>query len=77
MYHVQSNMMAGWNSVNFGDLSYYIYCPRLGEPLFTQTILEVYVTTFNMTRLGPKEGQIGPKWDKSMTFSDQISVHFG
>jgi len=28
-------------------------------------------------RLGPKVGQIGPKWDKSRTFSDQISVHFG
>ena len=25
----------------------------------------------------PKEGQIGTKWDKSGTFSDQISVHFG
>ena len=22
-------------------------------------------------------GQIGPKWDKSGTFSNQISVHFG
>ena len=26
---------------------------------------------------GPKVGQIGPKWDKCVTFSDQISVHFG
>ena len=25
---------------------------------------------------GPKVGQDGPKWDKSETFSDQISVHF-
>ena len=25
----------------------------------------------------PKVGQIGLKWDKSGTFSDQISVHFG
>ena len=25
----------------------------------------------------PKVGQIGPKWDKSETFSDQIAVHFG
>ena len=24
---------------------------------------------------GSKVGQIGPKWDKSGTFSDQISVH--
>ena len=29
-----------------------------------------------MARFGPKVGQIGPKWDKSGTFSDQISVHF-
>ena len=27
------------------------------------------------SRIGDKVGQIGPKWDKSMTFSDQISVH--
>ena len=26
---------------------------------------------------GSKVGQIGPIWDKSGTFSDQISVHFG
>ena len=26
-------------------------------------------------RLGSKVGQIGPKWDKSGAFSDQISVH--
>ena len=28
-------------------------------------------------KFGPKVGQIGPKWDKSGTFPDQISVHFG
>ena len=28
-------------------------------------------------RFGPKVFQIGPKLDKSVTFSDQISVHFG
>ena len=28
-------------------------------------------------RFGLKVGQIGPKWDKSGTFSDQILVHFG
>ena len=26
-------------------------------------------------RFGSKVGQIGPKWDKSGAFSDQISVH--
>ena len=30
-----------------------------------------------MSHLGPKVGQIEPKLDKSGTFSDQISVHFG
>ena len=30
-----------------------------------------------VTRFGPKIGQIGSKWDKSGTFSHQISVHFG
>ena len=28
-------------------------------------------------RFGPKVGQIGTNWDKSGTFSDQISEHFG
>ena len=28
-------------------------------------------------RFGPKVGQIVPKFDKSGTFSDQISVNFG
>ena len=27
-------------------------------------------------RFGSKVGQIGPKWDKSGAFSDQISVHW-
>ena len=27
-------------------------------------------------RFGPKVAQIGPKWDKSRTFSDQTSVDF-
>ena len=26
--NVQPIMMAGWDSVNFGDLSYFIYCLR-------------------------------------------------
>ena len=26
-------------------------------------------------RFGSKLGQVGPKWDKSGAFSDQISVH--
>ena len=26
-------------------------------------------------RFGSKVGQLGPKWDKSGSFSDQISVH--
>ena len=30
-----------------------------------------------LVRFGPDVGQIGPKWDNSGTFSDQISVHFG
>ena len=30
-----------------------------------------------VTRFGPNMGQIGPKWDKFGTFSDQISVRFG
>jgi len=30
-----------------------------------------------LSDLGPNGGQMGLKWDKSRTFSDQISVHLG
>ena len=30
---------------------------------------------FSGVIFGPKVGQIGPKWDKSKTFSNDISVH--
>ena len=33
--------------------------------------------TPGISDLASKLGQIGPKWDKSVTFSDQISEHFG
>ena len=37
------------------------------------------MTVFNLQprdgRFGSKVGQIGPTWDKSGAFSDQISVH--
>ena len=41
-----------------------------------------YVVSFaafqtNVTGFEVKVGQIGPKWDKSWTFTDQVSVHFG
>ena len=35
------------------------------------------VTLDQGDKTGPKVGQIVTKWDKSETFSDQISVHFG
>ena len=46
------------------------------------TVLRVHDITFARTvnhrdgRIIPKMGQIGSKWDKSGTFSDQISVHW-
>ena len=47
--------------------------------LITRHLCSEFYTTLHrwVTKLGPKMGQIGPKWDKSGTFSDQISVHFG
>ena len=33
--------------------------------------------TYKALLFGPKVGQIGPKFDKSGTFPDQISGHFG
>ena len=30
-----------------------------------------------VTTFGPKVGQIGPKWDKSVNFSDQIQYILG
>ena len=38
----------------------------------------LFITFQNrMTRFGNKVGQIWPKWDKSVTFPDHISVHSG
>ena len=45
-----------------------------------ESILNYYVkmSLFDMgIRFVPKLSQISPKWIKSGTFSDQISVHFG
>ena len=38
-------------------------------------IPDFYVVSASDGRFGSKVGQIGPKWDKSGAFSDQISVH--
>ena len=39
----------------------------------TVSFRPLHVDSFSwVTRFGPKMGQIGPKWDKSGTFSDQI-----
>ena len=37
--------------------------------------LEIIYLSLRDGRFGYKVGQIGPKWDKSEAFSDQISVH--
>ena len=39
--------------------------------------VRVMATLHQDGRFGSKLGQIGPKWDKSEPFSDQISVDFG
>ena len=45
---------------------------------FSPLMPTMYSTTWPvMAHLASKLGQIGPKWDKSGTFSDQISGHFG
>ena len=46
--------------------TYCVRCPAQG-----------YKLTFKHIRFASKMGQIAPKWDKSVIFSDQISVHFG
>ena len=45
--------------------------------LYTQSGTSTTHPIICNSRFGSKVGQIGPKWDKSGTFSDQISVHFG
>ena len=47
--------------------------PGLNKNIFQYTLCHQPV----MSDLGTKVGQIGPKWDKSGIFSDQISEHFG
>ena len=44
------------------------------QPVTSRDISVSRITIMN-GRFGSKVGQIGPKWDKSGTFSDQISVH--
>ena len=39
------------------------------------TRLRSFILITRDGRFGSKVGQIGPKWDKSGAFSDQISVH--
>ena len=50
------------------DMSYVLHC---------QLTTVDYRSDLNSRdgRFGSKVGQIGPKWDKSGAFSDQISVH--
>ena len=45
--------------------------------LTTSNQWSTYTGPLSEARVGPKVGQIGPKWDTSGTFSDQIPVHFG
>ena len=40
-------------------------------------ICDKLIHTRHGVRFEIKVGQIGSKWDKSVTFSDLISVHFG
>ena len=46
------------------------YIKHLMETLITSGVI-----SSRDGRFGSKVGQIGPKWDKSRVFSDQISVH--
>ena len=41
------------------------------------TLANIMFLPNKVPRCWLKMGQIGPKWDKSGTFSDQISEHFG
>ena len=46
--------------------------PRQQHDVQVQTYPCHDIKTDTVTRFGPKVGQIGPKWDKSGKFSDQI-----
>ena len=50
-------------------------CVSVGDDLRVTVFMSTAVT--GMVDFVLKEVQNGPKWDKSGTFSDQISVHFG
>ena len=43
--------------------------------VMTTNSREIPVDTTSDGRFGSKVGQIGPKWEKSGAFSDQISVY--
>ena len=59
VYHVPLMVMEGLG------MTLVIYCP----------IIIIDCPRSRDGRFGSKVGQIGPKWDKSGAFSDQISVH--
>ena len=46
-------------------------------PVLPQSASRVYRVCARDGRIGSKVGQIGPKWDKSGTLTDQILVYFG
>ena len=57
-----------------------VECPDSGQTCATVCVSPVcHVISIKMTtrdgRFGSKVGQIGPKWDKSGAFSDQIFAH--
>ena len=66
--------VAYYNSMIFSKI-----CSEGGDFLYIFEIaLFFYFQISNrVSRFGAKVFQIDPKWDKSRTFSDPISVHFG
>ena len=52
-------------------------CDSLDSDFPELTPLTAPLTYNKDGRFWPRPGQIGLKWDKSWTFSDQISLHFG
>ena len=64
--HTKERPRKTWEEFHQRDTSY-----QLGRGHIKPIILDRGV------RFGYKMSQIVPKWGKSVTFSDQISVHFG
>ena len=64
----------------FSFVHHFLFAPLLPSLYLCFSLLSLFAISSDSirnVRFGLKVSHIGPKWDKSGAFSDQISLHFG